>query len=54
MTSLHIRKNIRQLLELSVTAAKKLEDVQLSNLKTTTKVNVDNWRRIVAKIIDPS
>lgn len=54
MTALHIRKNIRELLELSVTAAKKLEDVQVSSTKLGAKAAMDSWRRKVAKAIEPS
>ena len=54
MTALHIRKNIREILELSVTAAKKLEDVQAPSIKQGAKTAMDSWRRKVAKAIEPN
>jgi hypothetical protein len=54
MTALHIRKNIRELLEMSVTAAKKLEDVQVASLQLGTKTAIDSWRRKAVKFIEPS
>ena len=54
MTALHIRKNIRELLELSATAAKRLEDVQPEHIQLATKVAMNSWRRKIAKAIEPN